>query len=58
MLKIIVRQTFRLQPIFTTRLSISLCHRLHTLSNQLNKYPKNAVNNYKRQNILEIIFVL
>lgn len=49
MLKTLVRQSFRLQPIFTARLSIPLCNHLHTLSNHLNKYSKNEVNNCKQK---------
>jgi hypothetical protein len=45
MLKSLVRQSFRLQPIFTTRLSTSLCDRLHTLSNHRNVDQHNQVNN-------------
>jgi hypothetical protein len=45
MLKTIVRQGFRLQPIFTRRLSTSLCNRLHTSSNYRNVGQDNQVNN-------------
>jgi hypothetical protein len=44
MLKTIIRQGFRLQPIFTTRLSTPICNRLHTLSNHLNVPQNNHVN--------------
>jgi len=47
MLKTIIRQGFRLQPIFTTRLSTSLCNRLHTLSNYRNVDQHNQVNNFE-----------
>jgi hypothetical protein len=47
MLKTIIRQSFRLQPI----LSISLRNRLHTLSNHQNVNQHNQVNN-------EIVYLL
>ncbi|CAF2361372.1 unnamed protein product [Rotaria sp. Silwood2] len=43
MLKTIIRQSIRLQPVLNARLSTSLCSRLQTLSNHMNVYQNNSV---------------